>query len=211
MRLRTFGESQLVNVANLLDTMPAIGVDFHASMNGPFIAFDHGYGKVSFINLLMERNYKVITIANAVGSEHPFVGTTAIDAFKKKVRVTHPHLDIEAIYILLQDNNIPNFMIQDIDNILFGPEVKVARHMNDHLFHAVAIRDVYDKKVAQKILRFFFHGFPEHYFLKYWIFVLKKTEKILLNRLFYIDECALDTKELESILIQYCNPLMHAQ
>jgi predicted nucleotidyltransferase len=141
--------------------MPAIGVDFRASMNGPIIAFDRGYGKVSFINLLMERNYKVITIANAVGSEHPFVGTTAIDAFKKKARVTHPHVDIEAIDNLLRDNNIPNFVIQDIENILLGPEVKVARHMNDHLFHAVAIRDIYDKKIAQKILRFFLHGFPD--------------------------------------------------
>jgi hypothetical protein len=142
---------------------------------------DRGYGKVSFINLLMERYYKVITIANAVGSEHPFVGTTAIDAFKKKVRVTHPHLDIEAIDNLLQDNNIPNFVIQVIDNILLGPEVKIARHMNDHLF--------------QKILRFFLHGFPDlSYFLKYWIIVPKKTEKILLNWLFYIDECAPETE-----------------
>jgi predicted nucleotidyltransferase len=128
-------------------------------MNGPIIAFDRGYGKVSFINLLMERNYKVITIANAVGSEHPFVGTTAIDAFKKKVRVTHPHLDIEAIDNLLQDNNIPNFMIQDIDNILLGPEVKIARHMNDHLFHSVAIRDIYDKKLPKRFCAFSCMGF----------------------------------------------------
>ncbi len=95
-----------------------------------------------------------------MGSEHPFFGMTAIDAFKKKVRVTHPHLDIEAIDNLLQDNNIPDFIIQDIDSILLGPEVKVTRHINDHLFHAVAIRDICDKKIAQKILRFFLHGFP---------------------------------------------------
>jgi hypothetical protein len=84
MRLRTFGESQLVNVANLLDTMPAIGVDFRASMNGPIIAFDRGYGKVSFINLLMERNYKVITIANAVGSEHPLLVQLPLMHSKRK-------------------------------------------------------------------------------------------------------------------------------
>ncbi len=157
MQLRTIGESQLVNVENLLDTMPAIGVDFRASMNGPIIAFDRGYGKVSFIF-----------------SEHPFVGTTAIDAFKKKVRVTHPHLDIEAIDNLLQDNNIPDFVIQDIDSILLGPEVKVARLINDHLFHAVAIRDIYDKKIAQKILHFFLHGFPDLVFFEVLDYCSKK-------------------------------------
>jgi hypothetical protein len=56
MQLRTVGESQLVNVEKLLETMPAIGADYHASMNGPIMAFDQGYGKVSFINLLMHRN-----------------------------------------------------------------------------------------------------------------------------------------------------------
>ncbi len=61
----------------------------------------------------------------------------------------------------MQDNNIPDFVIQDIDSILLGPEVKVARLINDHLFHAVAIRDIYDKKIAQKILHFFLHGFPD--------------------------------------------------
>jgi hypothetical protein len=49
MRLRTVGESQLVNVEQLLDTMPAIGADYRSSMNGPIMAFDHGYGKVSFV------------------------------------------------------------------------------------------------------------------------------------------------------------------
>jgi hypothetical protein len=47
--------------------------------------------------------------------------------------------------------------------------------------------------------------------LKYWIIVPKKNEKILLNRLFNIDERTPVTEELESILIQYCNPLTHAQ
>ncbi len=70
MQLRTIGESQLVNVENMLDTMPAIGVDFHASMNGPIIAFDRGYGKVFFINLLMQRNYRTIRESQLVNVEN---------------------------------------------------------------------------------------------------------------------------------------------
>jgi hypothetical protein len=53
------------------------------------MAFNQGYGKVSFINLLMHRNYKVIAIANAVGSDHHFAGKTVIDAYKKKGGATH--------------------------------------------------------------------------------------------------------------------------
>jgi len=43
---------------------------------------------------------------------------------------------------------------------LLGPEVRVARSVDDNLFHAVAIRDIFDKKVQQKILHFFIYGFP---------------------------------------------------
>jgi len=160
MRLRSVGESLLFNVEKLLDTMPAIGADYRSSMNSPIIAFDRGYGKVSFISLLVRRNYKVITIANSVGSEHSFVGQSVIDALRKKVATSHPQFGLDAFENMLHVNNVNDFIIQDIDNILLGPEVRVARSVDDNLFHAVAIRDIFDKKVQQKILHFFIYGFP---------------------------------------------------
>jgi len=212
MRLRTIGESQLVKVENLLGTMPAIGADYRSSMNGPIIAFDRGYGKVSFISLLVRRNYKVITIANSVGSEHPFVGQSVIDALRKKVVTSHPQIGLDAFENMLHVNNVNDFIIQDIDNILLGPEVRVARSVDDNLFHAVAIRDIFDKKVQQKILCFFIYGFPNiDFFLKYWIIVPKKNDKLILNRLFYEGERAPETVQLEEILLEHCSPLTHAQ
>ena len=132
MRLRTIGESQIDNVEKLLDTLPPIGVDFRESMNGPIMACDRGYGKLSFINLLIQRNYKVITIANTVGSEHPFIGSSVIEDFKRRVSISHPLLGLEPLTNMLKDHNICDFVIQDADNVLLGPEVKVARHLNDH-------------------------------------------------------------------------------
>jgi len=177
MRLRTVGESQLVNVEKLLDTMPAIGADYQLSMNGPIMAFDHGYGKVSFISLPVRHNYKVITIAKSVGSEHPFVGPTVIDALRKKVATSHPQFALEAFENILHDNKVNDFIIQDIDNILSGPEVRVVRSVDDNLFHAVVIRDIFDKKVQQKNLRFFIYGFPNIDFFE----VLDYCSKKMIN------------------------------
>jgi len=76
----------------------------------------------------------------------------------------------------------------------------------------VAIRDIFDKKVQQKILRFFIYGFPNiDFFLKYWIIVPKKNDKLILNRLFYEGERAPETVQLEEILLEHCSPLTHAQ
>ena len=148
MRLRTIGKSQIDNVEKLLDTLPPIGVDFRESMNGPIMACDRGYGKLSFINLLIQRNYKVITIANTVGSEHPFIGSSVIEDFKRRVSISHPLLGLEPLTNMLKDHNVCDFVIQDADNILLGPEVKVARHLNDNLLHAVVVRDIFDKKIS---------------------------------------------------------------
>ncbi len=53
--------------------------------------------------------------------------------------------------------------MSDDSNVLLGTEQKVTVSIEDNSLMAVAIRDIFDKKVAQKILRFFLHGFPEEY------------------------------------------------
>jgi hypothetical protein len=45
---------------------------------------DRGYGKKKVIELLAKRNFKVITIANAVGSEHPIIAFIVVDTYKGK-------------------------------------------------------------------------------------------------------------------------------
>jgi hypothetical protein len=53
--------------------MPSIDDNTH-SMLGLLVACDRGYGKKSILSLLASRNYKVITMASQIGSEHPIVG-----------------------------------------------------------------------------------------------------------------------------------------
>jgi hypothetical protein len=72
---------------------------------------------------------------------------------------------------------VNDFIIQDIDNILSGPEVRVVRSVDDNLFHAVVIRDIFDKKVQQKNLRFFIYGFPNIDFFE----VLDYCSKKMIN------------------------------
>jgi hypothetical protein len=97
--------------------------------------------------------------------------------YKRKLPLSHPQFALEAFENMLHVNNVKDFIIQDIDNILLGPEVRVARSVDDNLFHAVAIRDIFDKKIQQKILFFFIYGFPNiDVFFKYWIIVPKKMK-----------------------------------
>jgi hypothetical protein len=212
IRLRTVGESQMVNVQKLLVTLSAVGADYRAADSGPIVACDRGYGKLSFINMLKELNFKVITIANNLGSEHPFVGQSAIDAFQQKVRRAVPDLGSEGFSRLLQEHNITDFVVHDLDTALMGPQVSIAQHNDDNLLYAVAVRDIFDKKIAQKLLRFFLYGFHDmDFFTGYWIVVPKKNDKMLLNRLFCEHEREPETLRVEEALQQHCTPLTHAQ
>lgn len=53
------------------------------------------------------------------------------------------------------DSRIEQLTMHDDDKVLLGPEYKVARYNEDNNLMAVAIRDIFDKKVAQKVIRFF--------------------------------------------------------
>ena len=67
MRIRTIADSQIDNMEKLMDTLPPVDNNENSS-SGPIIACDRGYGKKKVIELLAKRNFKVITIANAMRS-----------------------------------------------------------------------------------------------------------------------------------------------
>jgi hypothetical protein len=56
------------------------------SMLGPLIACNRGYGKESILSLPAPKNYKVITIASKIGSEHPIVGSTVVESYIEKIK-----------------------------------------------------------------------------------------------------------------------------
>jgi hypothetical protein len=83
--IKTVANSQIVNVEKLLDYLPAVDKNVQ-SMLGPFIACNRGYGKKFIMSLLASKNYKVITIASKIGSEHPIVGSSAVEFYIDKIK-----------------------------------------------------------------------------------------------------------------------------
>ena len=49
--------------------------------------------------------------------------------------------------------NLLPWTISDNSNVLLGPEVMLAQNLEDSSLVAVAIRDIFDKKIAQKVLQ----------------------------------------------------------
>jgi len=110
MRIKTVVDSQLLNVQKLLDYLPSVDNNVH-SMLGLLMVCDRGCGKKSIIALLMQRNFKVITIASKIGSEHPIVGSTVVKSYVEK-KIENSNLrssmlsasDLESNYGVLQSN-----------------------------------------------------------------------------------------------------------
>jgi len=49
------------------------------------------------------------------------------------------------------DTKIQPWVISDDPNILLGPEVKMCMHSSDNNLCALAVRDIFDKKIPQKV------------------------------------------------------------
>ena len=141
-------------------------------MLGPIMVCNRGYGKKSVINLFTSQNFKVLTIASTIGSDHPIVGLTTVQSYLEKVQrygVTNSIYSTEVLqsdFGVLQSNvedfldSVKPFTVSDNPKELLGFEIVVAQHCEKKSFYAYCIRDIYDKKVEQKLLRFFIYGFP---------------------------------------------------
>ena len=118
------------------------------------------------------------------------------------------------------ENNIQNFedsiapyTISDDPNILLGPELKVAQLTDSPSLYAYAYRDIFDKKVAQKLLRFFIYGFPNvESILRSWVIVPKKNDKLPFHRLHYYYASKPEiVQNAEDFFSDRTQPLTHAQ
>jgi hypothetical protein len=167
MRLRTSSETQLENVEKLLDTFPPIEENSRSDF-GPLLACDRGYGKKKIIELFAKKHYKVITVCAAAGSEHPIIPTSVVNAYHKKIQSQQKDVDSglqqdEDSQMIESLSNINQWTIADNEDVLLGPEIKVAMDADVEELYAVAYRDIFDKKIAQKILRFFHLWVPQYY------------------------------------------------
>ena len=153
------------------------------------------------------------------------MGSSTADAYSKKIREhnkfkksTASDSDDDSLSGVLE-NNIQNFedsiapyTISDDPNILLGPELKVAQLTDSPSLYAYAYRDIFDKKVAQKLLRFFIYGFPNvESILRSWVIVPKKNDKLPFHRLHYYYASKPEiVQNAEDFFSERAQPLTHA-
>lgn len=80
MRLRLKGDKQESNVQALLDYLPKLT----NPSDSITIHFDRGYGKLTLITMIAQKNYNILTIAPNFGSRYPFILQNEVDSYVKK-------------------------------------------------------------------------------------------------------------------------------
>ncbi len=64
-----------------MDRFPQVEPNSNSSL-GPILVMDRGFGKLKLVLSLSAKNFKILTIAAALGSEHPIVPSSAQDTSK---------------------------------------------------------------------------------------------------------------------------------
>ena len=157
-RLRTVAANQIQNMVKLLERIPDPDAN-HKSHHGPILVMDRGFGKMDHVDVIVQKKMKLITFAATLGSQHPFVTTTSLVSHREKLARKK-----DGSYLSDFDKYIEPWEVLDNATVLLGPEIFMAKHRENDDLQAVAIRDIFDKKNPQKILRFFLYGFPENYY-----------------------------------------------
>ncbi len=84
------------------------------------------------VDLVRSKNFKLITIATTVASEHPIVPLSAVDTYRDRImNNTHISSEIFAASLSEFDVSIQPWVISDDPNVLLGPEVKICMHSSD--------------------------------------------------------------------------------
>ncbi len=115
---------------------------------------------MEMMNKWLAINYKVITIAATLESEHPIVPSTALSAFREKLKKSQQsspqnlsdeefdededEFEPMADALTEFDSRMEQWTMRDDEKILLGPENKVARYCEDSNLLAVTIRDIFD-------------------------------------------------------------------
>jgi len=208
MRFCTIDDLQLKNCVKVLEGMPKVEPNAN-SPDGPIIVFDRGYGKKKMVDVVQSKNFKLITISTTVGSEHPIAKSSAIETYRERL-LKNASLPKDILASLSEfDTKIKPWVMSDDPNILMGPELKICTHTLDSNLCALAIRDVFDKKIPQRVKRFFSYGIKETAFpnANEWLGVLKTCEKDQFGTPFNKREFS----DLDNLLRHYCIALITYQ
>jgi hypothetical protein len=142
MRIHTIANLQIDNMEKLLDNLSPVDNN-ESSHSGLIIACDRVYGKKKVIELLAKRNFKIITIANALGSEYPVIASNVVAAYRKKIHLynitnagRNNESSVDYINGVLESNleefdlAVAEFTLSDKETLLLGPEVIVCQHIS---------------------------------------------------------------------------------
>ncbi len=172
MHLRTTADTQQGNLGKIMDRFPQVEPNSTSSL-GPVLVMDRGFGKLKLVLALGAKNFEILTISAALGSKHPIVPSSAQESYIEKLRKhyndnNYDSSDEEQNQLLHVVNaeeefkkNLRPWTISEDSNVLLGPEVMLASNIEDSSLVVVAIQDIFDKKIAQKIIRFSLYGFTE--------------------------------------------------
>jgi hypothetical protein len=128
--------------------------------------------------------------------------------------------NLQCNYGVLQSNvesfreSIKQFTMSDDSGQLLGPEVMVAQHREKTTLYAFGYRDIYDKKIEQKLLRFFIYGFPNvDYLFNTWVCSPKVGQVMELKQSFNKNVCRNDNHMMivEGLPAEHVNALTYAQ
>jgi hypothetical protein len=144
MRLRTFLTTQVQNMHKLLECLPDAETN-KGLARGPVLVMDRGFGKMDHIEEVMKKNFKLITVAATLGSQHPFVPTSAMQNYRDKLKQKKKSEELSSF-----NQYIEKWEVKDDAKVLCGPELFSATNKSNPDLHAVAIRDIFDKKILRK-------------------------------------------------------------
>jgi len=113
---------------------------------GPVLVMDRGFGKMDHVEEVMKKNFKLITVAATLGSQHPFVPTiSAMQNYRDKLKQKKKLEELSSF-----NQYIEKWEVKDDAKVLRGPELFGATNISNPDLHAVAIRDIFDKKILRK-------------------------------------------------------------
>ena len=202
MRLRVQGDKEEQNVSELLKCLPS-SEGLQRKMT---ITFDRGYGKMNFVKSVSALGANVLTIAATVGSRHPFITDEEIKEFQKKQSAKN----VSSATVTRKLKLIEDWVVSATEKL--GAEARVAKkNLEDgKMLYATVVRDVFDRKVDSKLMRFFSSGPMATGLAHKWIAMRKKTT--VLETLFVETKGHSESKlAMESKLKENCDPLTVGQ
>jgi hypothetical protein len=206
MRLRLSGESGYENIEKLTERLPHVT----SLQRDISLKFDRGYGKLKMLQNVGPKGYNMSTIASESGSHHPFIEHEHAEKYIEQCKAKKDP-DLERKIELFKDFVLDGSELGGAQVAYATKEVKLDNGSKLKVY-AISIRDVFDKKVAVKNLRFFnTAGGVNDETADLWIALKKDKFSINQNYLFSDKNASANRLFVESTLTNSCQPLTITQ